>query len=60
MLYRNKSFSVVRDFIEKQEFPENYKIAWVLKHPFYTDKEKAMLFLYAFFHYSLKKKSHKS
>ncbi|WP_258310719.1 hypothetical protein [Staphylococcus aureus] len=28
MLYRNKSFSVVRDFIEKQEFPENYKIAW--------------------------------
>ncbi|MDQ1785211.1 hypothetical protein RA294_10510, partial [Staphylococcus aureus] len=23
-----KSFSVVRDFIEKQEFPENYKIAW--------------------------------
>ncbi|HHD1071539.1 TPA: hypothetical protein ACSPAN_002943, partial [Staphylococcus aureus] len=22
------SFSVVRDFIEKQEFPENYKIAW--------------------------------
>ncbi|MCL9700692.1 hypothetical protein AXF03_03240 [Staphylococcus aureus] len=27
MLYRNKSFSVVRDFIEKQEFPENYKIA---------------------------------
>ncbi|HHQ2211493.1 hypothetical protein ACN6MB_11780, partial [Staphylococcus aureus] len=21
-------FSVVRDFIEKQEFPENYKIAW--------------------------------
>ncbi|MCL7443754.1 hypothetical protein ACO1JR_13630, partial [Staphylococcus aureus] len=20
--------SVVRDFIEKQEFPENYKIAW--------------------------------
>ncbi|HEA4355196.1 TPA: hypothetical protein RW137_002624, partial [Staphylococcus aureus] len=28
MLYRNKSFSVVRDFIEKQEFSENYKIAW--------------------------------
>ncbi|HDF5432547.1 TPA: hypothetical protein PEM12_000097 [Staphylococcus aureus] len=28
ILYRNKSFSVVRDFIEKQEFPENYKIAW--------------------------------
>ncbi|MGO4092857.1 hypothetical protein AB2980_22660, partial [Staphylococcus aureus] len=25
---RNKSFSVVRDFIEKQEFPKNYKIAW--------------------------------
>ncbi|WP_262353342.1 hypothetical protein [Staphylococcus aureus] len=24
----SNGFSVVRDFIEKQEFPENYKIAW--------------------------------
>lgn len=28
ILYRNKSFSAVRKLIEKQEFPENYIVAW--------------------------------
>ncbi len=47
LIYRDKSFHAILNFIDENKFPNEY-ICMVLKHPFYTDKEKVVLFLCVF------------
>ncbi len=45
----SESFKELVEEFESIEKAKKNSNSMVLKHPFYTDKEKAMLFLYAFF-----------